>query len=126
MSIETVRTWINSLPRIERNQSLVICEGRAYTPNEILTEVQSGSELGKKLQGIVERKEFTDVEAKYALAVLRLRERMAQLPETFRFYGADGSSYSPSEMLEQIEKGSRVGRQFVESEMTRMQEVLGK
>ena len=124
MSIETVRTWINTLARVERNQPLVICEGNAYTPNEIMAEVSSGSELGKKLQGIVERKEFTDIEAKYALAVLRLRERLMQLPESFRFYGADGSSYSPAEMLAEIEKGSRVGRSFVENEMTRMQEVL--
>jgi hypothetical protein len=126
MSIETVSAWINSLPRVERNQSLVICEGRAYTPNEILTEVQSGSELGKKLQGIVERREFTDIEAKYALAVLRLRERMTQLPESFRFVAADGTSYSPAQMLAEIEKGSRIGRSFVEDEMTRMQEVLEK
>ena len=124
MSIETVRTWINSLPRVERNQSLVICEGSAYTPNEILTEVQSGSELGKKLQGIVERREFTDIEVKYALAVLRLRERMAQLPESFRFVVADGTGYSPADMLKEIEKGSRIGREFIESEMTRLEEVL--
>ena len=123
MSESIVRAWVSSLPKIERNQPLVIHAGRAYSPNEVLAEVREGSTVGTELQRKVETRDFTEIEAKYALAILRLKERLAKLPPTFKIASIGGKMYSPNEMLEEIEKGSQAGREMVESEMSRLEEV---
>ena len=125
MSVEIVEAWVNGLPRVERNQPLVIHGDRAYTPNEILAEVRAGTSLGAELQRIIEARAFTTVEEKYALAVLRLKERLKKLPETYkRIIG--GKIYTPSQLLEEIQKGTRIGRMLIEAEMTNLEQVLKK
>ena len=125
MSLEIVEEWVNKLPRIERNQPLVIHGDRVYTPNEILAEVRAGTSVGAELQRIIEARAFTTVEEKYALAILRLKERLKKLPETYkRIIG--GKLYTPSQLLEEIEKGTRVGRMLIEAEMANLEEILKK
>lgn len=123
MSESNVRMWVNSLPKIERNQPLVISGGRAYTPNEVLAEIREGSATGAALQRKVETHDFTAIEEEYALAILRVKERLRKLPESFKIASIDGEMYSPSQMLEEIEKGTAAGREMVEAEMSRLEEV---
>ena len=125
MSVEIVEEWVNGLPRVERNQPLVIHGDRAYTPNEILAEVRAGTSLGAELQRIIEARAFTTVEEKYALAILRLKERLKKLPETYKRI-IEGKMYTPSELIEEIQKGTRIGRMLIEAEMTNLEEILKK
>jgi len=125
MTVEIVEEWVNKLPRIERNQPLVIHGDRVYTPNEILAEVRAGTSLGSELQRIIEARAFTTVEEKYALAILRLKERLKKLPETYKTLIGE-KIYTPSQLLEEIEKGTRVGRMLIEAEMTNLEEILKK
>ncbi len=120
-----VQKWFDSLPRIERDQRLVVYEGRAYTPSEILTEVKNGSGLGEKLQEIIEARRFTSIENKYGLALIRVKERLEKLPKEFRIV-FEGKMYSPEDMLKEIQEGTRVGRAFVEAEIKRIEEVLSQ
>jgi len=125
MTLEIVEDWVNKLPRVERNQPLVIHGDRVYTPNEILAEVRAGTSLGEELQRIIEARAFTTVEEKYALAILRLKERLKKLPETYKSIIGE-KIYTPSQLLEEIEKGTRVGRMLIEAEMTNLEEILKK
>ena len=125
MTVEIVEDWVNKLPRVERNQPLVIHGDRVFTPNEILAEVRAGTSLGAELQRIIEARAFTTVEEKYALAILRLKERLMKLPETYKTLIGE-KIYTPSQLLEEIEKGTRIGRMLIEAEMTNLEEILKK
>ena len=123
MSKEIVEAWYNKIPMIERDQVLVICEGTAYSPNAILEEVNKDSAIGMTLQKIIEERRFTDVLDKYSLGVVRLKERLKKLPPEFGIV-VEGKRYSPQELLYEIENGTKVGRRFIESEITRTEEIL--
>jgi len=125
MSKEIVKAWYNKIPEIERNQLLVICEGTAYSPNAVLEEVNKDSAIGLSLQKTIEERRFTDVLDKYSLGVVRLKERLKKLPPEFGIV-VEGKRYSPSELLYEIENGTKVGRRFIETEITRTEEVLSK
>ena len=125
MSKEIVNAWYSKIPKIERDQVLVICEGVAYSPNAVIEEVRKDSAIGMTLQKIIEERRFTDVLDKYALSVIRLKERLRKLPEEFGIV-VEGKRYSPKELLYEIENGTKVGRQFIETEITRTEEILGK
>lgn len=125
MSKEIVEAWYNKIPMIERDQVLVISEGTAYSPNAVLEEVNKDSAIGLSLQKTIEERRFTDVLDKYSLGVVRLKERLNKLPPEFGIV-VEGKRYSPSELLYEIENGTKVGRQFIETEITRTEEILSK
>lgn len=123
MSKEIVNAWYSKIPKIERDQVLVICEGVAYSPNAVIEEVRKDSAIGMTLQKIIEERRFTDVLDKYSLGVVRLKERLKKLPPEFGIV-VEGKRYSPQELLYEIENGTKVGRRFIESEITRTEEIL--
>lgn len=125
MSKEIVEAWYSKIPKIERDQLLVICEGIAYSPNAVLEEVNKDSAIGLTLQKTIEERRFTDVLDKYALGVERLKARLRKLPDEFGIV-VSGKRYSPAELLHEIENGTKVGRQFIETEITRTEEILRK
>ena len=125
MSKEAIEKWFNSLPKIERqsDEPLIISEGKAYSAKAVLAEVKAGSELGMKLQSVIESKRYSTAEDKYALALARLRERLPKLPKEFRIV-VGMKIYSPSEMLHEINTGTSVGRTFIEAEIRRTESIL--
>ena len=125
MSKEVVERWYNSLPRIERegNEPLIALEGFGYSARGILQQVRMGTETGRKLQKVIEKRLFSRIEDKIALAITRLEGRLAKLPPEFRIvFGA--KMYSSQEMLREVHEGTKVGRAFVEAEVRRVEEML--
>lgn len=123
MSREIVEAWYNSLPAIERGQPLIILEGQAYTPNQVMSEVRAGSALGNQLQGVIERRQFTHVMDKYGLAVARLEDRVAKMDPSMQVT-VGMRTFTPEQLLHEVEEGTRVGRMLVEAETRRVEEVL--
>jgi hypothetical protein len=123
MSKQSIEAWVSKIPKLELNQPLIILGGTAYTPNQVLSEVSRGTALGNQLQGQIEKRSFTAAIDKYALALLRLKERLGKMPSDARI--AHGTSvFSPQELLKEIEAGTPVGRSFVEAEVRRVEEIL--
>jgi hypothetical protein len=123
MSKESIEAWVSKIPKLELNQPLIILGGTAYTPNQVLSEVSRGTALGNQLQEQIEKRQFTAAIDKYALALLRLRERYSKMPSDARI--AHGTRvFSPQELLREIESGTPVGRSFIEAEVKRTEEVL--
>ena len=123
---ENVTEWYKGIPRIERNQPLIVHSGRIYTPEEVLAESKSGTALGRELESTIARRDFTDIVDEYAVAVERIRERVGKLPDSMRIASVSGASYSPSDLLSQVEQGTDIGRALVDAEMSRMRDVLRK
>jgi hypothetical protein len=123
MGLIIVQQWYQKIPSIERNQPLIITGGHAYSPNQVLTEVQQGTALGQALQTVIESRSFTEALDKYALAILRWKERLSKMPKDSRFVW-DDRYYTPAEMLYEIENGTPVGRKMIEAEVKNVEGVL--
>lgn len=123
MSLQVVQQWYQTIPAIERNQPLIISGSAAYSPNQVLDEVKKGTARGAELQRVIETRSFTEAIDKYALAITRLKDRLAKMtPDTRIIWGQ--RSYSPQQMLQEIQNGTKVGRAMIEAEATRVEEVL--
>jgi hypothetical protein len=123
MSKDIVAAWYQKLPSIERNQPLIVLGNSAYTPNQVLSEVTQGTALGNQLQQTLEARRFSPTMDKYALALLRLQERLGKMPSDARI-SSGTRVFSPQELLKEVESGTPVGRSFIESEVKRTEEVL--
>lgn len=55
MSKEFIEKWYNKIPEIERNLPIIYFDGKVYSPKEIYNEVMKGSEIGEKIQEMLER-----------------------------------------------------------------------
>ena len=55
MSKEFIEKWYSKIPEIERNLPVIYFEGKVYTPKEIYDEVMNDSEVGEKIQNMLER-----------------------------------------------------------------------
>lgn len=123
MSLQVVEQWYQKIPSIEKNQPLIISGSSVYSPNQVLDEVRKGTALGNVLQKVIETRSFTDAIDKYALAIARLKERLAKMPADTRIVWSQ-RSYSPQQMLKEIQDGTKVGRSMIEAEANRVEEVL--
>jgi hypothetical protein len=47
--IARYRAWVNSLPVFERDQPYLSFQGRYWTPNQVLREMELGTPTGKQL-----------------------------------------------------------------------------
>lgn len=125
MSREFIESWYARMPRLERAQALVTLDSVAYTPDQVLAEVLGGTPTGARLQAMIEGRSFTTAEDKYALAIARLKERLARMaPGTKVTVGT--RTLTPAELRREIDQGTRVGRMFIEAEVKRVEEVLAR
>jgi len=116
---EFIRKWFEGLPKIERDEYLIIYQNKVYTPRHVLEEVEKDSALGKDLQRVIEQKKFTSALDKYQLAIIRLKRFLEGAPE---FKMAVGPRvYTARELLEEIQKGSKLGRGLIEAEIRKIE-----
>ena len=123
MSQQVVEKWYQGLPGIERSQPLILLGSTAYSPDQVLAQVRSGTALGQQLQGIIERRAFTAVMDKYGLAKARITERWASASPDRRLI-ISNRSLSPQEVIHEVEEGTPLGRAILESELQRVETVL--
>lgn len=124
MSRQAVEQWFQRIPAIERAQPLIALGVTAYSPSQVLDEVGKGTPLGAELQRIIEQRHFSEVMDKFALAIVRLKERLAKMPPGPALV-AGTRTYSAQQLLEEIQSGTKLGRSLIEAEATRVEEVLG-
>jgi len=128
MTLERVRAWFERLPPAERDLPIIILEGVAYTPRMILAEVSRGTPLGERLQAMVETGRLGTTMAEVeSLAKLRLKELLSRLPPDkpiVATLGIPEKTYTPRELLREIEMQTEAGRQWVEAEIRTMRRVL--
>lgn len=125
MSIPLVQKWYDSIPSIERNQPIIISGGHAYTPSQVLSEVQRGTVLGEALQKVIETRSFTAVIDKYSLAIVRVKARLSKMPADTKLI-VGNQSYTPAQLLVEVDQGSKIGRSLIEAEANNVEQVLGK
>lgn len=128
MTLKLVTQWYTKLSEVERGLPLLIVAGNAYTPRVALNEVKRGTALGKKLQTLIEKKSFgTNMIEERTLAKMRLRDILIREPEKPMFVTIQGvapRSYTPRQLLAEIERKTKIGNSWVNNEIKHMRRVL--
>jgi len=125
MTQTLVSQWFNKLSEAERNLPLLIVRGIAYTPRATYDEVMRNSPVGNELQALIERGSFgTTYSDEQTIAKLRLTEIMRTKPEKPLFATLSGKVFTPTELLQEIQNNTDIGRQWVENEKLHMKLIV--
>jgi hypothetical protein len=121
MTQTVVSRWLNKLPENEKNLPLLIVDSSIYTPRTAYNEVMRSSELGNKLQALIESGRFgTTAYEEEQVAKIRLRAWLQTQPEIVMFHTLSGKSFTPSQLLQEIESNTTIGQQWIRNEQQHM------
>jgi hypothetical protein len=122
MSKELVANWFAKISEVEKDLPLLLSDGYAYTPRMAYTEVMNGSSLGAKLQALIESGRFgTSSLEETAIAKVRIQQIMRSKPQDkVLFATMSNKTFTPAQLLQEIESGTQIGEQWVQSEISRM------
>jgi len=131
MNEEEVLNWIKKLPKSELDIPLVVIDDRAYTPNEILEMVRRKVGLGRRLLTLdVSALKRVPAEAQlHELAKIRLKKKLEKMPKKFvlaRYVLGKKEKYSADELIEEIQRESPVGREFIDTEKKIVRDLLSR
>ena len=125
MTKQVVSNWYNKLSNAERNLPLLIYQGNVYTPQVAYDEVMRSSPLGDALQSLIEKQSFgTSAEDEQTVAKLRLTQIMRTKPDKPLFATLSNKIFTPSELLQEIENDTDIGRQWVGTEISHMKRIV--
>jgi len=123
MTVTVVRRWFEKLPDYEKDIPLLILDGKAYTPRATLAEVERGTELGKRLQDLVEKKTFgTLASDEETLAKLRSKAIIGTMPDKplFATLLIPPRTFTPQELANEVQRETVLGRQWIDAEKKQM------
>ena len=113
MDKEQLKRWVKMLPARDRDLPSISIDGQWMSPNQLLREAEAGTEKGKKVLQTLSTSHFgTDEE----MLKERLRQRLANLPQDKPLFVTLNRTYTPREVMQEVESGSRAGQQFIETE----------
>lgn len=131
MSKDLVTRWFNKLSTIEQNSPLLIVNGLAYTPRQTLDEVTRNTPVGTQLQALLEAGRFgTTLADENALIRTRLQMNLGSKPQDKPLFVALPSSgipvkaFTPSQLLQEINSGTPLGKQWINNEADFMRRLL--
>lgn len=128
MTLTLVQRWFDKLPQYEVDLPLLMVNGVAYTPRTALSEVQRNTALGQKLQAMIERRSVgTLASEEDTLARLRLQELLRRAPERplFATLVLPPRTYTPGDLLREVQQGTPVGLQWISAEKMQMRYLVG-
>lgn len=122
MSKELVSNWFGKLPIGERNLPLLLLDGIVYTPQATYDEVMRNSPIGQKLQQLIESGRFgTTAEDEQTIAKTRLEQIYAAKPPDQPYLATlSGKTFTPSQMIAEIQSDSAISHQWVNNEIQHM------
>lgn len=122
MSKELVTRWYNKISTAERNLPLLLVDGYAYTPQMTYDEVNRGSALGNRLQSLIESGRFgTSSLDEVAIAKVRIQQILQSKPQDkILFATMSNKTFTPAQLLEEINSGTQIGQQWISGEISRM------
>jgi len=131
MNEEEVLNWIKKLPKSELDIPLIIIDDRAYTPNEILEMVRRKVGLGRRLLTLdMSALKRVPAEAQlHELAKIRLKKKLEKMPKKFvlaRYVLGKKEKYTADELIEEIQRESAIGREFIDTEKKIVRDLLSR
>jgi hypothetical protein len=126
MTKQIVTDWFNKMPNGERDLPLLIVGSNVYTPRTAYEEVLRGTPLGDQLQALVEKQSFgTSPTDEQKVAKIRLQQILSKDdPNKPKFATLSNKVFTSTQLLDQIQKGTSIGRQWVNNEISVMKKVV--
>lgn len=125
MSKELVSRWFDRLAEAEKDLPLLLVDGLAYTPRAAYNEVMRGSPVGDKIQLLIETGRFgTSAEDEQAIAKTRLQQWLQSQPDKPMFATLSNKTFTPQQLLEEIQSGSSIGQQWTNNEVSHMRSIV--
>ena len=125
MSKDLVSKWYNALPNAERDLPLILLDGVVYTPTATYNEVMRNSPVGLRLQVLIEQGKFgTSTEDEQAIAKTRLEQWLSTQPDKPLFATLSNKTFTPSQLLQEIQEGTQIGQQWQNNEILHMRRIV--
>lgn len=131
MTKELVTKWFNKISNEEKDMPLLVLNGLAYTPRQTLNEVMRGSEIGDQLQNLIEQGKFgTALSDEQALIKERLKITLGKKPQDKPLFvalptsGLPVKTFTPAQLLQEINSGTTLGKQWIDNEANYMRRVI--
>lgn len=122
---EIVSRWFEHLAEMERDLPLLLVDGLAYTPRTAYNEVMRGSPVGNKIQLLIETGRFgTTSEDEQTIAKTRLQQWLQSQPDKPMFATLSNQVFTPSQLLQEIQSGTKIGTQWVSNEILHMSAIV--
>jgi hypothetical protein len=113
VTLERVERWVRLLPSQERAQPIMSIDGVWLTPEQMLSEVRAGTELGRKAQAYWET---TGLGTEDEMLIERIKNRLSRYPQDKPLFITLNGKLTPRQILAEIEAGTPIGRQWIETE----------
>ena len=118
---ELVASWYSRLPPNERDKPVLSLDGRLYTPSDIYREVMAGTQLGERLQRMLEAVRLsTSAQALvyqfWGVGKARALNWVEQLPRGFSVVSIGGEVIDKDRLRKLIESEQGIGRTAIETE----------
>ena len=126
-----IKKWVGELPKSELDIPLVVIDDRAYTPNEVLSQIRSRTGLGKRMVSLDIKtiKTIPAEEQMQELAKIRLKMKLEKTPPKFafgRYILGEKETYTAEEMIAEIQMETPVGEEFISTEKTLMRDLQSR
>jgi F420-0:gamma-glutamyl ligase-like protein len=126
--LERVISWVNKLPAEARTLPILEHAGRYWSPNEILTQIQScpNCSLSQALQAMLEQKLYalSPYATQTEIAKSRLIIHFTRTPGYYLTFSPEKPQISTRELAEEVAKETPLGQKLIQIEMQRMREQL--
>jgi hypothetical protein len=127
MTLQKVEAWVNRLPAADRDLPIIVHGGKAWTPNEILTQIRTcpTCSTSQALQAFLEARAFGQEANPWQLAKQRLIQRMQKTP-VIRHVLVLGmpTTITPEQFIREVTLETPLGQSFIHSELQRMHLLL--
>jgi hypothetical protein len=129
--LEQVRRWVNRLPATSRDLPILYAEGRYWTPNEILRQIESCPvcPTSSNLQRLLETRGYGGQYGQYGMelwqiAKQRLLKALEQYPVLLYSYSLVKPVMTTADLKREITAETPTGVRLIELETRRMQREL--
>jgi hypothetical protein len=118
---EFVAMWYSRIPPHERDKPVLMLDGRLYTPSDIYREVMAGSQLGQRLQNMIEAVRVSTslemlVHQFWGVGKARALKWVELLPRNFSIVSIGGEVIDRERLRQMIEYEQDIGRKAIEVE----------
>jgi len=125
MSKEFIIKWYERVPPAEKHMPFIYYKGKTYTPYDIYKMALEGT-LPDELQKKIEKGQFTNIEEKFKIGLERVRTVLKQLEKSNIKIAIGREVFTPKQLLEEVEKGTELGRELVMSEIKKWEIIWQK
>jgi hypothetical protein len=123
--LEKVVNWVNRLPAESRTLPIIEHAGKYWSPNEILTQIQScpNCSLSQALQAMLEQRlhALSPYATQHEIAKTRL---IIHYTRTTGYYRTLAGTISTAQLAQEVANETPLGQSFIQIEMQRMREQL--